>query len=480
MHEHRATLPRRAVGVLALAVALVAGAPAAPAVAGRPAGWDTRLVPLVRDVERLRGLEFEHPVAVRFLTESAFEEKVAIDRGDLTDADERQLERSEATLRAVGLVGGDVDLVAALSDLQVSGVLAYYEPASGRITVRGTTLDVPTRVTLAHELTHALQDQHFDLVRFRRRASRADASSAARALIEGDARRVENAYVRTLSDPEREEYARWQRDTSDRVTGAIAERGVPNALVVLFQSPYALGPEMLRVLVAGRDDAAVDELFGGEPLSDLSYLDPRTLLTGHAARAVPAPELGPGEQRVGESADVLGAFALHLLLATAGDPVESLRVADGWGGDSLVTFTRDGTTCMRVNVVGADRSASAAIGDALGAWASTRTDGSATVTTDGDVTTLTACDRGVATTDPGRAPQAALVTVVMRNTLMAQGAEQVGVDAGSCIADRSLGDASFAPLLEATVADPAVPVPDAVAERFTRAAGAALLECRRR
>ena len=210
---------------------------------------------------------------------------------ELSASDEKQIERSEATLRAAGLVAGDVDLVTSLSDLQESGVLAYYEPRSETITVRGKALDSTTRVTLAHELTHALQDQHFDLERIQRRARRSNGSAAARALIEGDAKRVELAYLDTLSDDDRSAYTRWQREAGSRVDDALDAEGVPTALVAMFQSPYSLGQEMLRVLVAGRDEQAVDALFADPPVSDVSYLDPRTLLKDRTIRDVPSPTL---------------------------------------------------------------------------------------------------------------------------------------------------------------------------------------------
>ena len=212
----------------------------------------------------------------------------------------------------------------------------------------------------------------------------------------------------------------------------------------------------------------------------MSYLDPRTLLKDRTIRDVPSPTLGLDETRVGKRIDGFGAFALYLLLATSGDPVAALHVADGWGGDALSTFTREGTTCIRANFVGVDRAASTAIGDALATWSASRASGVTDVAADGDVTTLTACDEGDATADPGTTPQAALVTVLLRNTLLAQGAEQVGVDSASCVVDQTLDDASFRPLLDATVADPSAPLPDAVSGPFSRAVTAAFLECRDR
>jgi hypothetical protein len=473
--RHRRSGAAALAGAL-LVVAVVAGA--APAGAARPpAEWDTRLVPIVQQVERLRGLSFEHPVAVRFLADAAFTEKVTVDRGELTDSDAKQFERTEASLRAAGLVGGDVDLVGSLSDLQASGVLAYYEPDNRTVTVRGKALDVPTRVTVAHELTHALQDQHFDLARIRKAARRTHSQAAARALIEGDAKRVEMAYLDTLSDEEHAEYTAWQRETGERVDDSLAADGVPTALVALFQSPYLLGQEMLRLLVAGREEGAVDTLFEDPSLSDVSYLDPRTLLDERRVREVATPALAPGEERLGPREDVFGAFALYLLLATSTDPVDALRVADGWGGDALVTFTRAGTTCIRTTFVGAGTPESAAIADALRAWAGARGGGAAEVATDGEETTLTACDPGDATVDPGNAPTAALVTVVVRNTLLAQGAEQVGVESASCAVDRTLRDASFGPVIEAAVAAPTAPLSSAVSGPFTRALTTAMRDC---
>ena len=465
--------------VVALVVTIVAIGAVRPVGASEPpVEWDTRLVPVVHEVERIRGLTFEHAVDIEFLSDAAFAQRVGIDRGELTASDEKQMDRSEAMLRAAGLVAGDVDLVSSLSDLQESGVLAYYEPDTERITVRGKTLDVATRVTLAHELTHALQDQHFDLDRIQRRADRVNGSAAARALIEGDAKRVEIAYLDTLPGPERDEYVQWQQSAGSRVTETLDAAGVPAALVAVFQSPYSLGQEMLRVLVAAQDEHAVDALFADPPVSDVSYLDPRTLLADRHVRDVKRPTLGPGERRLGRRGDVFGAFALYLVLATSGDAVGALRVADGWGGDALVTFTHDGTTCIRANFVGVDAGASAAIGDALASWSASRGAGVAEAATMGDVTTLTACDQGSTTADPGRTPQAALVTVLLRNTLLAQGAELVGVDSASCAVDRTLGDASFGPVVDAAVADPSAPLPDAVSAPFTRAVTAALVECR--
>jgi hypothetical protein len=442
-------------------------APASAASTDSPAKWDPRLQPIAHEVEKLRGLEFEHPVEVEYLADKAFEKRVAIDEEKISPRGKQEAERSEAQLRALGLVPPGTDLLKSTSDLQESGVLAYYSPASRKVTVRGKKLDVATRVTLAHELTHALQDQHFDLTTIQRAARKDHGSTAATALIEGDATRVQRAYVDGLSTEENEEYSQWQSDTGSQVDGELDADQVPGVLIAIFQSPYILGPEMLRALVAAKGDGAVDDLFRDPPVDDLSFLDPLSLLGDHARRSVTPPTVEAGEKQDGKR-DVFGAFALYLLAATSGDPVHALDVARGWGADAMVTFTRSGTTCLRATFTGTNVDASQAIHDALADWATNRSGGGATVTSKGDDTTLTACDRGEATADPGDTPQAALVTAAFRSTLLAQALEVFGERAASCVVDRSLRDPTFRPVLDATVAAPFAAPDAAVSEAFTR------------
>ena len=102
--------------------------------------------------------------------------------------------------RALGFIDGKVDLLRAFDTSQSSGTLAYYDENERDIVVRGTTLDVAHRVTLAHELTHVLQDQHFNLTKLHLQASRSDTGdpSAFKALVEGDAVRIQQAYLKQL------------------------------------------------------------------------------------------------------------------------------------------------------------------------------------------------------------------------------------------------------------------------------------------
>ena len=76
-----------------------------------------------------------------------------------------------------------------------------------RSTCAGTDLtDVDVRVTLVHELTHALQDQHFDLTKLDDAVETSGEDFALTALVEGDATSVEDDYLFSLPQAEQDAY----------------------------------------------------------------------------------------------------------------------------------------------------------------------------------------------------------------------------------------------------------------------------------
>ena len=404
-------------------------------------------------------------MAVEFLGEAAFEKKVSVDKGKLSAADKRSAERSQSQLRAVGLIGPDVDLLDATSDLQKSGVLAYYRTTRKSITVKGKDIDdVATRVTLAHELTHALQDQHFDLTELQRKAAKTHSGTVLRTIIEGDAVRIQNDYVETLSKGDQSKYA---GDSAQRGTDARTEAsdaGVPESLSVLFEAPYDLGPLMLEAVLAERKEAGINELFRRPPTSD--SVVPHALDAARRQQVRDGPHAeAPGRRAAERCARLVRRVSRSTRCWRRGiDPVRALIAADGWGGDAMITFTKGDTTCLRSNFVGRDDEQTQAIGSALAEWAAAMPAGAAEVE-QGARITLTACDPGAAGTEaPNRALEALLLAGT-RDGLMVEilkGGTPVKV--AVCTSDTLVQDPSFTPLLDALVVDPnAEPEADALA-----------------
>ncbi len=80
-------------------------------------------------------------------------------------------------------------------------MLGFYDPESGELVVRGTEPSLFLQSVIVHELTHALDDQHFELDRPEVEEND-EHSFGFTALVEGNARTVENLWKDQLTDEE--------------------------------------------------------------------------------------------------------------------------------------------------------------------------------------------------------------------------------------------------------------------------------------
>ena len=340
--------------VAALVTATLAVAPSAGAAANPPAKWDPRVTKYVRFVERRRKLTFDHPVPVKFLAGKAFVKAYQGDDPKVSKHDRADAERYAGQLRALGLIEGPVDLIQSQRDLGAADVVGFYDQHEHALFVRGEDLDdTDVRVTLVHELTHALQDQKFDLDALDRQAETSGESFAETALVEGDATSVENEYVASLPRAEQDAYDASFDDQSPEPDAPSTEH-VPPVLDLFESAPYIFGPQYLDTLKAEGGLARVDTAFRDPPQSEEEIIDAVAAKRGGRPRVVAVPKLGPGEQRDG-AADDFGALSLYLrprLAPAAGD--RPRRAAEGWGGDRYLAYTRGGhrQECVRGGVRG--------------------------------------------------------------------------------------------------------------------------------
>src|SRR5207237_1416327 len=96
------------------------------------------------------------------------------------------------TLQLLQLLPRSVDYRRAYHDLLDEQVIGFYDPKTKQLLVRSTGggLDPEVKVTIAHELDHALTDQYFDFGDATNTLDKADKQeevTAYTALIEGDA-----------------------------------------------------------------------------------------------------------------------------------------------------------------------------------------------------------------------------------------------------------------------------------------------------
>lgn len=286
-----------------------------------------------------------------------------------------------AGLEALGMVRERFDLGREIVDAMVSQAGAYYDPESGTFYYLMTDVDpFVLKILAAHELVHALQDQHFDLQAMVERMEELadpeqgvrqdDLVLAWRSLVEGEATYVQNLWqVKSLSgndltaNPEMERAALGL--TFDTDLYALARMGVPGGvlegdlaeameamkdippyLMVPLYAAYMRGGNFtMRVRQAGGWDA-VDAVYTDLPASTEQILHPEKYLAED--RDDPTPITLPDLPSLAEAgwepidAAVHGELYLNLLLRQAGlDRAAADRAAAGWDGDVYRAWRRE-------------------------------------------------------------------------------------------------------------------------------------------
>jgi hypothetical protein len=302
-------------------------------------------------VETTRGLRFVKPVDVAVLSDAAFRRSLA--GGKPTEQSDAEV--VSGVLRALGLL--DAGDPAPTGGLDADAVAGFYDVETKELVVRGPELTPFVRQVLVHELTHALDDQHFDLDP---RLVDNEAALAFEALVEGDAVIVESRYLESLPEAERRAAAAEE----DATFGGGAGR-IPAIVAELGAFPYRDGPRLVAALLAAGGPGRLDAAFRSPPVSTSEVLHPEEFLDGAGRADVPPVAAG------GEVVDrgVLGELILRLVLASSLPPDRAARAAAGWAGDRYVAWSAGGRTCLRATVVMDNAAEAAELASGLREWA---------------------------------------------------------------------------------------------------------------
>jgi hypothetical protein len=142
-------------------------------------------------VEHLRQLEFRGRVPIRVINRSTYREQYAGGGANYTDTFRTF---DNAKFEAMFLIGEDRDSLNVQNANRGSNVLGFYSPRNDSIVVvsESTPPKLRDELTLGHELTHALQDQVYNLTNYTRPTR--ETYNAYNGLFEGDSHYTEQLY----------------------------------------------------------------------------------------------------------------------------------------------------------------------------------------------------------------------------------------------------------------------------------------------
>jgi hypothetical protein len=252
------------------------------------------------------------------------------------DTTPAEMHATEMLLKAFGLAPPEFAYRSFLIKLLTEQVAGYYDPKAQQFYLADWIEIDGQKPVMAHELTHALQDQHFNLKRFVKwPKGDSDAELAAHALIEGDATlamtlylakhpMIAIAFLRTSQETSTEQFQQ-------------APRAVRESLLFPYQQGSTWASQVYRR--GGWD--MVSKAFSKLPQSTEQILHAEKYFSYESPVKLTLPSLqrvlGPGWKHIDN--DVSGEWGYYLVLDQfLNNVTESKRAAAGWGGDRFAIY----------------------------------------------------------------------------------------------------------------------------------------------
>src|SRR5215471_13584991 len=291
------------------------------------------------------------------------------------DVDRIRFERSELVLKKFGLLPRNFELHNFLIKLLGEQVAGYYNEKSKTMNLLDWVALDMQRPVMAHELTHALQDQSYDLEKISKKEEeiekrglddldalvRNDEESTCRtAVMEGQAMIVLLDYIlapsgRSVQDsPKFVDLMQGRMDKDNE--SPIFDRA-PLLLQEELIFPYREGMTFIKeLLVTGGKKMAYTGVLDNMPKTTREILEPKEYLAGRRVPPLLLPDLGFLKKEY-ESFDAgaVGEFDVLILLKVYAEDAVAHRLSPDWRGGAYYAAGRRGAKP-------ADRNSSAHIG----------------------------------------------------------------------------------------------------------------------
>ncbi len=327
-------------------------------------------------VSEIRELPWRQKIAWRTVTDEEMRNLIRQELEDISPEEKAELSAVEQLIKYLRVFPADVDLQNLMRDLVEEGILGFYDPETDELVVRQTGEDAGPmeKATLAHEIAHALVDQHFDLERIEEEIDRSDdseRSAAFDALVEGDASLVMIVWARRhLSSAE---ISRLQEESA--TAGRDVLESAPRIVRNWLEFPYDKGLEFVDAIQSGGGWEAVDDAYSAPPVSTKEILHPEEYI--RSARRARSREGGdpskvkpltPSSGCEALDEGVIGELDLSLVLEEFVDVEIAKRAAEGWRADRYLFEKCGDKKVFRATIQAESLSEATELRDAWSRW----------------------------------------------------------------------------------------------------------------
>ena len=282
------------------------------------------------------------------------DEVVAYLTKHLKDEDVKRLQRSELVLKKFGLLPREFDMEKLLVDLLREEVAGYYDPKTKTVNLLDWVPLEEQEPVLAHELTHALQDQTIGLDKWMKKGEKDlgeikkdptpediendEIDDAREAVIEGQAQAMMFQYALAPA-------GRSIADSPDLVEGMEAETltGTPSTKVFndapIFMKesltfPYSYGMDfVVKLMASGGKEKAFAAVLANPPHTTRQIMQPETYLSGEKIEPMRLPEFKRDfKDYIKFDIGAMGEFDVAVLIEQYAGKEVSKRMYPEWRG----------------------------------------------------------------------------------------------------------------------------------------------------
>jgi hypothetical protein len=299
-----------------------------PPLGSPPEGGTPDAIAEVEDqVVQERGLDFERTVPVEPLTTAEMATEVRASFRDTFPAD--QYERRSLAWATLGVIPAGTSLHDELEEFLTGEVLGFYVLETGRLVyIGGGHLSPLAHLILAHELTHAVDDQHFHLEKLDRLVTDCDdeGQTAALGAMEGSAQFYSFRVAQDFLTP----------DELLEVAREAAASPIPDVAPFISRSqlwPYDAGRSFITALDGSGGTEAVNAALQDFPVSTEQVMHPEKF-PSDVPTPVDIPDLAPSLGAGWSDLDVsdVGESFLNIMLGLRLDTDRADDAAAGWDG----------------------------------------------------------------------------------------------------------------------------------------------------
>jgi hypothetical protein len=287
----------------------------------------------VPKIEKSTGLEFRTPPVVQSQPRDSV--RAFLERRFHEELPDSELTGMERAYKAFGLVPASMDIRRFMLDLLTEQVAGYYDPKAKTLYVVEGDDEAVAGITLAHELVHALQDQHFNLDSLTQAREDNDRLTTGQAVVEGQATLEQLGTMIGSDNAITSMPGGW-----DRVRQMIRDMqgsmpvfaSAPMILQETLIFPYLTGAEFMRRF---KQEAPGQSPFTRMPVSTEQLLHPERYFETRddpTTVVLPSPLSGTVVYQ-----NNLGEFETRILLYEyLKEQASAVRGAAGWDGDRYV------------------------------------------------------------------------------------------------------------------------------------------------